>query len=409
MNASKRIAVIGAGPIGLEAALYARTLGFEVTIYDRGEVAENVRTWSFVRLFTPWSMNVTPPGRAALRETGAWEEPPATECPTGHEYRQRYLQPLANSPKLRDALRTNTNVITIGRDEFTKVDAIGQPQRAQSPFRILVRDSTGRERIDHADVIFDCTGTYGNHRWAGRGGIPAPGEQALASRIWYTIPDVLGRDRGRFADRHTLILGCGYSAATVLDAIEQLRQTFPATQVSWAIRRPGQALQAIHGDVLPARRELVMKALRLADNPPPWLQFLGTCVLEELSPAGVKFSATLRAIQTTLVIQVDEIAALVGYTPDASIYEQLQIHECYATGGPIKLSAALLGESSKDCMTAGASLTAETLTNPEPNFFILGAKSYGTNSNFLIQLGHRQIADAFRLIRNDPKLNLYDC
>jgi hypothetical protein len=310
---------------------------------------------------------------------------------------------------LRDALRTGTKVITIGKDEFSKVDAIGEPARAQSPFRILVADSTGRERIDHADVILDCTGTYGNHRWAGRGGIPAPGEQALPSRIWYTIPDVLGRDRERFADRHTLVLGCGYSAATVLNAIDQLRTEAPATRVSWAIRRPGQALQAIHGDVLPARRELVMKALRLADDPPPWLQFLGTCVLEELSHAGVKLSATLRAMQTTLVLQVDELAALVGYMPDASIYEQLQIHECYATGGPIKLSAALLGESARDCLTTGASLGPDTLTNPEPNFFILGAKSYGTNSNVLIQVGHKQIADAFRLIRNDPKLNLYDC
>jgi hypothetical protein len=408
MNERKRIAVIGAGPIGLEAALYARALDYDLTVYDRGEVADNVGRWGFVRLFTPWPMNVTSLGRAALREVGAWEEPPAGQSPTGQEYRQRYLQPLAAVPKLRDCLRVQTRVITVGRDAFTKIDAIGLPQRAESPFRILVADASGREHVDHADIVFDCTGTYGNHRWAGRGGIPAPGEQALATRLWYTIPDVLGRDRARFANRHTLMLGCGYSAATVLDSLERLRAECPQTQLSWAIRRPGQALQAIHGDVLPARRELVAKALRLADDPPSWMQFLGTCVLEELRPSGDKLSATLRSMQTTLVLQVDEIAALVGYMPDASIYEQLQVHECYATGGPIKLSVALLGEAGGDCLAAGRAFDADTLKNPEPNFFILGAKSYGTNSNFLIQAGHKQIVDAFRLIRNDPTLSLYE-
>jgi hypothetical protein len=129
-------------------------------------------------------------------------------------------------------------------------------------------------------------------------------------------------------------------------------------------------------------------------------------VLEEVV-GGDTLSATLRSLQTTLALQVDEIVALVGYTPDSGIYEQLQIHQCYATGGPIKLAAALLGEGADDCLTAGSTLAADVLKNPEPNFFILGAKSYGTNSNFLIQIGHKQIVDAFRLIRNDPKLNLY--
>ena len=35
-----RIAVLGAGPIGLEAALYARFLGYDVDVYERGKVAD---------------------------------------------------------------------------------------------------------------------------------------------------------------------------------------------------------------------------------------------------------------------------------------------------------------------------------------------------------------------------------
>jgi hypothetical protein len=47
------------------------------------------------------------------------------------------------------------------------------------------------------------------------------------------------------------------------------------------------------------------------------------------------------------------------------------------------------------------------LLNPEPGFFILGMKSYGRNSAFLLQTGHEQIHDAFRLITEEPELDLY--
>ena len=63
----------------------------------------------------------------------------------------------------------------------------------------------------------------------------------------------------------------------------------------------------------------------------------------------------------------------------------------------MKLAAALLGETSADCLSQ-SSHGAETLTNPEPGFFILGAKSYGRDSRFLIKVGLEQIRDVFSLI-----------
>jgi hypothetical protein len=117
---------------------------------------------------------------------------------------------------------------------------------------------------------------------------------------------------------------------------------------------------------------------------------------------------TLSQNGTDLALTADQVVALVGYHPDASVYDQLQVHQCYATQGPMKLAAALLGLGSRDCLTAGAALAAQTLLNPEPGFFILGAKSYGTNSNFLLQVGHQQVRDAFRLVQSDPELDLYD-
>ena len=69
----------------------------------------------------------------------------------------------------------------------------------------------------------------------------------------------------------------------------------------------------------------------------------------------------------------------------------------------MNLAAALLeaGRTSPD--RAGDCLAqvphgAESLRTPEPDFFVLGAKSYGRNPAFLLTIGHRQIHDALSLV-----------
>src|SRR5205807_5432556 len=62
-----RIAVLGAGPIGLEAALYAASLGMPVAVYERERVGAYLQQWGHVRLFSPFGMNHTPLGRDIVR------------------------------------------------------------------------------------------------------------------------------------------------------------------------------------------------------------------------------------------------------------------------------------------------------------------------------------------------------
>ena len=95
-------------------------------------------------------------------------------------------------------------------------------------------------------------------------------------------------------------------------------------------------------------------------------------------------------------VTVDRILALTGYVGDAGLYRQLQVHECYATSGPMKLSAALLGAAGTagDCL-AQTRHGVEALKNPEPGFFILGAKSYGRNNTFLLRVGWQQVEEVF--------------
>jgi len=39
-----RIAVIGGGPLGIEAAMYGRYLGYEVTVFEKGEIGQSLRS-----------------------------------------------------------------------------------------------------------------------------------------------------------------------------------------------------------------------------------------------------------------------------------------------------------------------------------------------------------------------------
>ncbi|MGI8558685.1 MAG: NAD(P)-binding protein, partial [Solirubrobacteraceae bacterium] len=64
---ARRIAILGSGPIGLEAALAAAERGLDFTVYEAATtVGGFVRRWSHVSMFTPWEMNVSPRARAAL-------------------------------------------------------------------------------------------------------------------------------------------------------------------------------------------------------------------------------------------------------------------------------------------------------------------------------------------------------
>jgi hypothetical protein len=65
----------------------------------------------------------------------------------------------------------------------------------------------------------------------------------------------------------------------------------------------------------------------------------------------------------------------------------------------MRLAAALLAASGSggDCLNAPA-LGPEALRSPEPRLFVLGSKSYGRRSDFLLQSGHAQVRDLVTLL-----------
>ena len=405
-----RLAILGAGPIGLEAALYARSLQLPVTVYERGRIAEHVLRWGHVRLFSPFAMNSTPLGRNTLRaENPSRKFPEDGDCLTGKEHVAAYLEPLAKSSALRECIRTEVQVVQVGRRGCLKHESPPDDRRARQPFRLLLREAKKGERVEEADVVFDCTGTYGQHRWLGDGGIPALGELAAEPLIAYTLDDVLGDKKAHYAGKTILVVGAGYSAATVVCHLAELAEKHSETWVTWVARGAGtQPLRRIANDPLRERDRLAVRANTLATRTDANVEFRPQTTIEAIETAGPDkgFRVTARYAGKAKTWEVERVIACLGYTPDTGLYRELQIHECYASLAPMKLAAALQKHTGGDCLT----LTArgpELLRNPEPNFYLLGAKSHGRGSHFLMRSGFEQVRDVFTLLTGKPDLNLY--
>jgi thioredoxin reductase len=407
LPARNTLAVIGAGPIGLEAALAALDHGFDVHLFEQGEVGSHPLAWGHVRMFTPWRMNVGPASRAHLERSG-WAMPDTGALPTGQALAEDYLQPLARLPELAGRVHTHAQVVHLSRRGALKGDLVGRPERRDHPFRLMVRDQGGRENLLHTFAVIDASGTYHKPNWAGDGGIPARQELYLASQLEYHVPDVLGLARERYAGRRTLVVGAGASAATTVTDLARLAAEAPGTAVCWVTRESAAAVCAdLPGDPLEARRALFAAARRLAGGAEPAVSHAGGAVLEsfEYNSATHRYRVTLRVGEQPRVEEADRVVVNTGFGPDDSIYRELQVHECYASRGPMKLSAALLaamGGTGGDCLSV-PSFGPGALAHPEPDFFIVGAKSYARYNTFLLETGYRQVADVMTLLAGEPR------
>ena len=84
----------------------------------------------------------------------------------------------------------------------------------------------------------------------------------------------------------------------------------------------------------------------------------------------------------------------------------MQVEESPYSGAPLCMSVAL-HEFERLAVMPEPRFEAYRLVTPEPDFYVLGAKSYGRDSRFLIAHGLQQIRALFTLIGDRADLDLY--
>jgi thioredoxin reductase len=389
------VVIIGAGPIGLAAAANLVERGIDFVVFESGaEVAASVRSWGHTRLFSPWKHLVDPASRRLLEKQG-WELPDPERAPSGTELVEKYVAPLAEVDDIASRVRLGVEVIGVTREGM---DRTRTRSRAATPFAVRIRTVNGDVEDVAARAVIDASGTYLSPNSLSSSGLELLGMSDIAAHVTPALPDVLGRDRARFAGRRVTVVGAGHSAANTLLALVQLAREEAGTTVTWLIRNA--------------------KAVRVSSSPDDELigrANLGSRVdraVQRGDIALVDGFEIIRARSTADAVELighrngevvnhetDIVVNATGFRPNLDILREIRLDLDEIVEAPKRL-APLIDPNVHSCGTVEPHGFRE-LTHPEQGFFIVGMKSYGRAPTFLLATGYEQVRSVTAWIAGD--------
>lgn len=177
------IAVVGAGPIGIEAALYGRYLGYDVTIFEAELVGSSLRDQRDSplpmlpdRCLSPLALSAL---QAQVQSSGSFtaDSNSATKRSlpmTIGEWIDDALVPLTDTDLLRGRLRlparvTEVVTIPVEPDEVDEDSSLIPPD-----FRLTWVDADGQATNHDVESVIVATGATGDSSWAIEFGFPLP-------------------------------------------------------------------------------------------------------------------------------------------------------------------------------------------------------------------------------------------
>ncbi|RNC84414.1 MAG: glutamate synthase [Balneola sp.] len=379
------VAIIGAGPIGLAAAAHLNKRNQPFIILESGmEIADSVRSWEHVPMFSPWKLNIDKASRELLARYN-WKEPGLNRIPTGKELIEEYLLPLSETKEITPFIRLSSKVISVTRKRISKLRNLG---RDSAPFMLRVETDDG-VKIVEARAVIDASGTWKTPKPSGADGLPAIGEELLGDKIFYGIPDVLGKEKDRYAGKDVAVIGGGHSAINALLELADLKKENQEMNLTWILTkaRVEDAYGGLDNDELPGRGKVGQRVKELVDSNE--VDVLTPFFVEEMERKGNKVAIHGDSLGSTNSIMVDEVITATGLKPDISIFRELRINLDQATESPVKL-APLIDPNIHSCGSVRPHGEAE-LSHPEKDFYIVGMKSYGRAPTFLLATGYEQV------------------
>jgi thioredoxin reductase len=396
MNKLLPVAVIGAGPVGLAAAAHLIERGETPIIFEAGEeIGLNVRTWSHVRMFSPWKL-ITDQASVRLLEAHGWQMPIANALPTGGDLLARYLVPLSELPEVRSNLQLNAQVVAISRKTVDKMKDSG---REDAPFILHIVYGEDSEAFIEARAVIDASGTWQQPNPMGANGLPAIGEKQHASRIAYGIPDILGCARARYENKRVMVVGSGHSALNVLLELAELSQTAPHTQIVWAMRDDNlrRVYRGSSNDTLQARGQLATRIQTVVEA--GTVRVVSPFHVREVAAGDSGLIVTGESNDGVRTEHVDEIIVATGSRPQLDMLRELRLDLDPSLESTRQL-APMIDPNLHSCATVRPHGESE-LRQPEKNFYIVGMKSYGRAPTFLLSTGYEQVRSVVAALVGD--------
>ncbi len=170
----------------------------------------------------------------------------------------------------------------------------------------------------------------------------------------------------------------------------------PNTSVTWALRR-ATAANAFGGgevDELPARGALGIKAKEFVDA--GLVSLVTGFRVERVTTDGDR---PVLVAEDGRTLAADRVVVLTGFRPDLSFLSELRLELDPTLQAPVRI-AAEVDPNVHSCGSVAATGAAD-LAQPEPDFYLVGAKSYGRAPTFLALTGYEQVRSVVAELAGD--------
>ncbi len=376
------IAIIGAGHVGIEAAIYARFLGYDIMLFDTGRPARTAKRWHKRSLNRTVNELTTPLGWAALlAQDETLKKTDANVMWTGEDFESIYLTPLAKTDLLHDHVLFNTKVTTVGRLSHRRDELDDMQQRCNDEFYLIVDSRHRGIYTARADVVIDCRGLTGKPQGLGPGGtIPIGQDSCQAEWLRYLPLDDRFEAR-HFEQKKTLVVGTQPHAVQFVQEFYQVAWN-EAAKLFWLVR-PNEV----------RRMEEWLQSFRgVTGHPLPQVSILNGYGVSEVSFSDNQFNVkVLLSDESTNEMSFDHL-----YVPDESVFDESIIRNT--------LYVELHSSHSNLPKPAAAGKNLE-FTTTEPHYYVI--RPTQTNQDSPYAASHIQIRDLFALLGGRNDLDLY--
>lgn len=352
------IAIIGAGPIGLALAAKLSKSKTDFILLEKGKsVGANILEWGQVELFSTWENSVDKDAQTIL-EKNRVALPQLSQFPTGAALVNQYLQPLANTPQLVTKIKIDSEVHSIFYND-----------KKEASYFDIDFTQHGISKNIKAKIVIDASGTWGNFN-------PIIASKITNKNIFYGIPDTSNEMAKTYSNKAVAVVGNGHSAMNSLQALAKLE----LQKLTWIIRgdEPKFGKSKVGGQ----SRGLEENIQTLINQGRITLR--NNFTIKEIEEVDGRLN--LRNETETAITALDKLVVNIGFYPNHSIVSNFDLQLDSLYGCPKNLSDKI-NPKLHSCSTV--SYHFSDLKIADCDYYVVGMKSFGKASNFLLSSGYK--------------------